>query len=135
MNKHYLFRGKRIDNGEWVYGDRHTTGAYNFIFDDDLGEWIEVNPTTVGQSTGLLAAKSYRGDSEDARLAFESDVCWDSDWEVAFVVFWSKDHLSWMVRFMDDSGEEFLQEFLPGDSVEIIVTIHDPELLEKGEAE
>jgi len=52
------FRGKRIDNGEWVYGSlwikKRANTAWNnhFIWTLD-GEWIEVVPETVGQFIGL----------------------------------------------------------------------------------
>jgi len=55
----YKLRGKRIDNGEWVYG----TGITDFlnIYPECKGkcwlwatsyQWIEVDPETVGQYTG-----------------------------------------------------------------------------------
>lgn len=61
-----LFRGKRIDNGEWVYGSLIKTGDYCCILPDDDGtSWdypyldgelgtidgkaIPVDPETVGQ--------------------------------------------------------------------------------------
>jgi len=57
------FRGKRIDNGEWVYGFIVRTKDGSFIcydgqYDDDLfispeNILIPVNPETVGQFTGL----------------------------------------------------------------------------------
>lgn len=58
------FRGKRIDNGEWAYGyyckiendhciiaidnEWHHEGRGDFI-----GDYVEVDPKTVGQFTGL----------------------------------------------------------------------------------
>ena len=43
-----LFRGKRIDNGEWVYGDLVHIGNKSYITHC-------VDPDTVGQYTGLTA--------------------------------------------------------------------------------
>lgn len=60
-----LFRGKRIDNGEWVYGslviqsgewldkDEKTPDVY-FIY-GKRGEIYLVDSSTVGQCTGLTA--------------------------------------------------------------------------------
>lgn len=58
-----LFRGKRVDNGEWAEGflfqtQERTYIAYAEQFDDDLflspkNIFIEVIPETVGQYTGL----------------------------------------------------------------------------------
>lgn len=67
------FRGKRVDNGEWVYGlPMHGSGGdINYIcgwMGDDGGETyqqIEVNSKTVGQYTGLpdkLNNDIYEGD-------------------------------------------------------------------------
>ena len=64
-----LFRGKRIDNGEWVYGfyfcmyhDDDRKHLHHFIIplnvplpkDKPIGEiQVEVDPETVGQYTGV----------------------------------------------------------------------------------
>ena len=64
-----LFRGKRIDNGEWVLGSLIFRSNRYFIVDDknetalrsctthccDKYDWrsVEVIPETVGQYTGL----------------------------------------------------------------------------------
>ena len=66
MEREILFRGKRIDNGEWVEG--------NYIFEDfdrvgihQIGTIIQcfVIPETVGQFTGLTdknGVKIFEGD-------------------------------------------------------------------------
>lgn len=54
-----LFRGKRIDNGEWVYGGYAQMGDKVFILPViDLSmaksfDWVKVIPESVGQFTGL----------------------------------------------------------------------------------
>lgn len=68
-----LFRGKRMDNGEWVFGDlRHIFygECYPHIVDNSNGLnnsvcGLEVDPATVGQFTGLTdrnGVKIFEGD-------------------------------------------------------------------------
>lgn len=73
MQDIYLFRGKSLVNGEWVYGSyiEETNGHFIIV---KRGHWIEVDPTTVGKCIGLHAAKSYRGESERDKLVFEGDI-------------------------------------------------------------
>ncbi|MCK9526080.1 MAG: YopX family protein, partial [Limnochordia bacterium] len=55
------FRGKRVDNSEWVYGyyvvweGRYTHFIYTGKIKDDFSDFVfhEVDPATVGQYTGL----------------------------------------------------------------------------------
>ena len=52
------FRGKRVDNGQWVYSMTMGYGTIKrkskrLFFEIGIDNWCEVIPETVGQFTGL----------------------------------------------------------------------------------
>lgn len=132
-----LFRGKRIDNGEWIYGmpwifkDKSCICPWNEgMCKYDTGYYpVEVIPETVGQYTGLT-------DKNKTKI-FEGDI-----------VFVGKNKIPLYIEFTDSQKDSPYLSFswncrlpnkplylhrLENDSslYEVIGNIHDnPELLE-----
>lgn len=118
------FRGKRLDNGEWVIGsyieaENRDRSIAHQIVPYESGEAVrEVDPATVGQFTGLK--------DKNGREIYEEDILLDESGVYA-VVYYS------MGTFCVDFGEGFdLQYFTDGihEICDVGGNIHDnPELL------
>lgn len=122
-----LFKGKRTDNGEWVYGNlsQHKTGK-KFIKCGSAIHSYEVIPETVGQFTGVYSANTNKIFSK----IFEHDIVIKvvDGKELVGVVEYSEGAFG--VRFTDGSGQ--LLCFFEG-CCKIIGNAYDnPELLEVG---
>lgn len=115
-----LFRGKRVDNGEWIYGDLKQNGA-TFGKRCFITQWlkplIEVVPETVGQYTGLT--------DENGTKIFEGDIV-----NLLYSDFYGQDRCGKFV-YDDMTNTDIIFRIETSHAIEFIGNIHDnPELLE-----
>ena len=127
-----LFRGKRTDNGEWVEGylyithnGEHEISVYNY--EVNIERWThEVDPSTVGQYTGLK--------DKNGKRIFEGDIAkvlQGKDKDIAYVGF--ENGAFMLYPKTGNIYERTLWEYWYNDwDVEVIGNITDnPEFLEK----
>ena len=125
-----LFRGKRVDNGEWEQGDldRGLFANIDFIsYFKNIGERVsyEIIPETVGQYTGLT--------DKNGTKIFEGDIVIDKYSKEKFgfvgVVIYNPALTQYQI-YSDKQPDYVVNLGSRRDSVKIIGNIHDsPELL------
>ena len=127
-----LFRGKRLDNGDWVYGYYVHIGPVScqraYIIPEYASSLYvnEVDPSTVGQYTGLK--------DKNGKRIFEGDIAkvlQGKDKDIAYVGF--ENGAFMLYPKTGNIYERTLWEYWYNDwDVEVIGNITDnPELLEK----
>ena len=131
VNREILFRGKRADTKEWIYGDvQQNVDAVKIREQEQsiqrIAKSFVVIPETVGQYTGLF--------DKNGRKIFEGDIIeahFDElfpDLATTLVVVWSD--YGWFGRDMEGNVDSLEQKWV-SDFFEIIGNIHDnPDLLE-----
>ena len=126
MEREIKFRGKRIDNGEWVYGyfSQNRIGQA-IISNYGIEDWV-INPGTVGQYTGLKdknGKEIYEGDRCVHDSGFDGHISWNQQaaqwWNVSTTYM----ELHSGSTYGDDTG-------IYNQSIEIIGNIHEEQLKE-----
>ena len=121
MNREILFRGKRIDNGEWVNGYYMDEGYINIPFtDNDVGgrfdDPVQVDPETVGQYAGY--------DPVCGRL-FDGDIFIPLGEEAKMQIFWHQEKLRWSCVAMGIGYVNALSDYIENGISKVIGNIHD----------
>ncbi len=135
-----LFRGKRVDNGEWIEGHliwcedgrARIIPSHTDIFCYEMDESIiqtvahRVSTETVGQYTGLTDKNGTKIFEGDICRKFKSGDCVSVAWHGTMAGYvWSKRKEN--NRYIFDFGDLFRVS----DKYEVIGNIHDnPELLD-----
>lgn len=136
-----LFRGKRLDNGEWVEGASFNTrneafyicpAVSDITYGDNgkrrrIGCWYSVDLFTVGQYTGLTdknGKRIFEGDIIETRYVSSCP-----DYVIVEVVKWFRN--GWVSQGVDCMPYSLREDgILP--YAEIIGNIHDNPILLKG---
>ena len=140
-----LFRGKRLDNGEWVEGwyqpettIKHWDGIQETVgvtiaykVEDGFLEDTLVDPPTVGQYTGLKDKNGKRIFEGDIIQYYERQFC-GKDTPVCDVVAYTEGGFAVKSYFLNNWLWDSVHGNIQLRDVEVIGNIHDNPELQKG---
>jgi uncharacterized phage protein (TIGR01671 family) len=135
--KEILFRGKRVDNGEWVEGDLcrtpedgccivslFTYEEMDVGYKDYISSHIVVDPLTVGQFTGKIVSDNKKL-FEGHLIKYFSSVEFN-EWDICSIE-WDDDNCKFVLHYVDRNEYEDLDGTQLYCRMEIIGNIHNKE--------
>ena len=144
-----LFRGKRLDNGEWIEGDLvqfPERGYVKIVTQNSPYCCAKVDPDTVGQYTGFIDKNGKKVFEDDVIYIGKTEYCIGKEvWSyIGKEIYEEREALVMFCfdAFIADFGmgndygdnEAPLIREIPMECTEVIYNIHDnPELLEADE--
>lgn len=128
MENRYLFRGKRTDNNEWVYGlpscDEDGEIEEIEVWSEDDINFYSVDPETICQCTGLK--------DKNGKLIWENDIVNCLTEDCSGYIGWNESEAGFYFNVLLEDGsfeEEHIYDYQ--DCIEVIGnTFDNPELLE-----
>lgn len=145
MSREILFRGKRIDNGEWVEGALFDGSMYCYIVQHITRR--ELNPESECKGTGFLVDRNtvcqYTGlTDKNGKKVFDGDICEFSVFDYnghdtqykGVVVYTGSRYMLWKSKeseyYGSDGGFDLDWVMWQDDEFEIVGNIFDnPELI------
>ena len=135
MNRQIEFRGKRVDNGEWVYGNligNDVIVGEVIDFEDDYFTtefWYRVDQPTVGQFTGIFDKNDKKIYDGDIVRQFADCDEYGTDLYYKMLIKFDEESISFCGINITRSGIDYNDKYYGEDlsSLEVIGNVFDKE--------